>query len=164
MRAGIFASNDPRALDVFAGMPPYYIRYARTFLFPKGGNGREPDAKILQKLKDLTNQEKLCAGQLQNVGEILAEATDHENAIWFYLASIRQARHEREKAESCTALSAIYRAMGDWQNSEKYLYMVAKPGKIHADALRQTADLAEKSGATDAAQRMREQIKNLGGQ
>jgi tetratricopeptide (TPR) repeat protein len=157
--------NDSVAWDILMRMTvnTSFPRHINLLLFPKGDKGQVPDEKILQKLKDLANRKTLGVMRLQEVGGVLAKATDYENSNWFYLASVKQTESEHDKAKSYTALSANYRAMGDWQNSEDYIYMAAKLGELRVDALQQTADLAEKSGATDAARRMRERIRSLGG-
>ena len=63
-------------------------------------------------------------------------------------------------------LSIDYCTIGDWENSEKYINKIIELGNFGLDEIirnyQRTADLAEKSGATDAAQRMRKRLEGLG--
>ena len=127
-------------------------------------NKEMPDEKALLKLKNLVNRNLLSVNMIyQGIYEVLQkEATDYETLNWFLLTAINQAKHDWEKGTAYRSLIDNYLAMGDWQNSEKYIILVAERGNVRIDALRQTADLAEKAGAAEDARRIRERIKDIG--
>ena len=152
--------NDLCAWDIFAGMSTEdYLPNIGILL----KSTKVPKEKIIQKLKDLTNEQRFGSRLLTQIGKVLHAKGDSADANWFLRAAADCPRSPDSEKQWCyPELIANYLKAGDWQNSEDYIYRFAKIGHCAIDALRQTADLAENSGATDAARRMRERIKNLG--
>ncbi|MCL1856247.1 MAG: hypothetical protein FWF84_01195 [Kiritimatiellaeota bacterium] len=127
--------------------------------YPLCSEKQECDDAMLTALKAMTERKVLPCWLIVVVGEMMYKALNDENSNWFLLAALPQVT---EKKKCLVLVIANYLAMGDWQNSEKYIALAEECGATPIDELRQAADLAEKDGAPDAAQRMRDKIKNLG--
>ena len=166
--------NDPMAWVVLAvasnGMD---LKKIRSLLFP--GDEKKPNGKILQKMKEAVERGVFKGNQIYDFGEVLHGAADYKNADWFLLAALERAESDFEKGKCHDGLMRNCLAAGDWRNCEKYIFLLAEKeahwraiqwGAMNLDtlcnALRQCADLAEKSGAVEDAQRMRARIANMG--
>ena len=173
--------NDPFAWEVLAMTPedsgPFgnYVKillYSKdgnipspNDLYPKGDKKISPDENMLQKLKDLADREMLRFYKFESINGLLVSAGDYENANGFLRVALKQEKDEHRKSMIYEKLIYNCLELGDWQNCEKYINLSAEQKGnyiLRTDILRRTADLAEKAGAAEAAQRMRERIKNLG--
>lgn len=169
MRSGVLNfDEDPFAWDALL-MIDFQFAFPRCIdilLFPGGDKKQPPNEKSLQQLKGLANRRALDVNRLCEISGVLRNATDYETSNWFLQEAVKLVKFDTERIGIYAGLSANFRAMGDWQNSEKYISLSEKLDNVRVEdivkALQQTADLAEKSGAPEAALRIRERIKNLG--
>ena len=149
---------------------PYLVedlRDAYELLFSK--DDKQPPAlneKYIQRLKDLAERGKLDIKHIYDLVESLSKTTEYETMNWFLFAALKQKRGDWDIEWCYAGLISNYLAMGDWQNSVKYIDLSVKLKGADverlAESLERAADLAEQSGAAEDAQRMRERIKNLG--
>jgi len=131
---------------------------------------QETDAEMLRSLKDAVENGVFSDWQISAFGEIMRFADDRENSNWFYLGAIRQSKEDYYKTQCHMGLISNYLAAGDWENGEKHIGLAIGLRPENADSFSRTiisrslqaAELAEKSGAPEAAERMRARIENLG--
>jgi len=167
MRSGILDfENDPFAWNVLLMVNEFaFSKYVNLLLLPESGKKQPVNEKSLQKLKNLTTDGTLAINRIVRIGEVLGEADDYDNSNWFLLAALKSAK-DSEKWRIHDRLISNYLDMGDWKNSEKYISLSEKLDNVEigtlVGGLRQTASLAEKSGARDDAERIRKRLQNLG--
>ena len=189
LRAGILDfKNDPAAWAMLARTGNYHtgslMSCVGSLLFPKADRDfikslnsnvrpypvtpqkQELDDEMFRVLKEVVERGVFPGWQVRAFGEIFQPAADLENSNWFLLAALQIAQDDYEKQRCRTGLIANYIAMGDLENCEKHIPLYEGLDNVDVRMLfrflQQTADLAEKTGAPEAAARMRARIQNLG--